>query len=109
MEIRLKNAMQGRGSANGVRPGSRQQAQNQQFYLAAKCTLNGESKLLHFSYNMMYIDFLDQVKQLFPGCGPIKLKFIDREGDGVLIAQRADLQNAVQDALQQFEQKMNST
>ncbi len=47
-----------------------------------------------------YAELLDAVKQKFPGCGPVVLKFLDREGDLVTITDKNDLQKAMAELIE---------
>jgi hypothetical protein len=75
-EKRLKDIMAGRNkpnvAANGAavratqRPATRP---SQGTPFAAKCTFKGETRLVHISVNVTYVDLLEQVKNKFPEAG----------------------------------------
>ena len=87
MEKRLKEQMstnrapaQGSSSSSVVSSGAAQQQQQQQqqraasapqypYYVTIKCTLDGETKLIHASLLVSYADLYDAVKQKFPNAG----------------------------------------
>lgn len=55
---------------------------------------------------MSYVDLLDEVHRMFPDCGPVRLKYVDQEGDEVVVTQRADVHYALQDFFALNEQKL---
>ena len=51
--------------------------------LQAKCTLNGEARMVHLMGQLNYAEVLDAVKEKFPGVGPFLIKYQDRYGLGL--------------------------
>ena len=48
-----------------------------------------------------YAELQHAVREKFPGCGPLILKYLDREGDLVTITDRNDLQLALKELVDQ--------
>ena len=46
--------------------------------MQAKCTLNGEARMVHLMGQLNYAEVLDAVKDKFPGVGPFLVKYQDR-------------------------------
>ena len=46
--------------------------------MQAKCTLNGEARMVHLMGQLNYAEVLDAVHEKFPGVGPFLVKYQDR-------------------------------
>ncbi|GBF89198.1 hypothetical protein Rsub_01915 [Raphidocelis subcapitata] len=117
LERRLRDTLAGRrpaspagavvpAPANGAAAAATAQQQQQQqqqqqraVTIAAKCSLGDETRVLHLTSAVSYAQLLDGVKAKFPDAGSFKLKYTDRDGDGVTLTCWNDVRAAMQDAL----------
>eukprot|EP01026_Neomeris_dumetosa_P075524 TRINITY_DN7992_c0_g1_i1.p1 TRINITY_DN7992_c0_g1~~TRINITY_DN7992_c0_g1_i1.p1 ORF type:complete len:638 (-),score=123.75 TRINITY_DN7992_c0_g1_i1:253-2166(-) len=76
-----------------------------QHYFAAKVTLGGDIRVIHFSPNISYAQLLDMVRAKFPKAGPFKLSYQgSQQSEKTVIQSRED----IQDALQQLMEDLNN-
>jgi tetratricopeptide (TPR) repeat protein len=73
---------------------------NKQLSIPVKLTLESDTRSFHLSPGVTYSELLEHAKQLFPSAGPFVLKVLDKEGDLITIASRADIHRAIQESIE---------
>ncbi|EFN53322.1 hypothetical protein CHLNCDRAFT_58607 [Chlorella variabilis] len=108
-ERRLKDLVAGKkpaGMGNGLGkkgPSSvptKNPAAGRQVIFPAKLSMGDDTRLLQLVPGVTYLELMEHVRQLYPAAGPFVIKFVDKEGDLVTLASRADIQRAMQEAVE---------
>lgn len=73
---------------------------NKQISIPVKLTLENDTRSFHLSPAVTYSELMEHAKQLFPSAGPFVLKVLDKEGDLITIASRADIHRAIQESIE---------
>lgn len=75
--------------------------------LSVRATLEGgPTRILHLPLSSGYPELLICVMDAFPDAGPLRLTYVDAEGDALTISSRADLKMALHGAVQRTVREM---
>ena len=70
-----------------------------QITIPVKLTMGTDTRAFQLAPGITYSELMEHVKQLFPSSGPFVLKVLDKEGDLITIASRADINRAIQESV----------
>jgi len=114
-EKRLKDCVAGKGGnpvvlANGT--GKKAPSRNnttQMLIFTVKCSLEGETRVMHILGQTSYAELLDQVQKKYPAAPPCVLKYTDKDGDQVTMTEKLDLHKALDDLKADAEKALESS
>lgn len=73
---------------------------NRQITIPVKLTMGSDTRAFQLAPGITYSELMEHVRQLFPNAGPFVLKALDKEGDLITIASRADINRAIQESVE---------
>lgn len=90
----------------GVPPlGGAAAGSSRQLTVPVKLSMGDDTRMFPIVPNVSYTELMDHARTLFPNSGPFVLKVLDREGDLVTIASRADINRAIQEAIDSVDRR----
>lgn len=107
-EQRVKSLMAGKkpagmgnglGSKKNVTAGRSAATGNRQITIPVKLTMENDTRAFQLAPGITYSELMEHARQLFPNAGPFVLKVLDKEGDLITIASRADINRAIQESI----------
>lgn len=93
-----KTSMSALGGAGGSGP-------SRQVTVPVKLRMGDDTRSFTIVPNVSYTELMEHARNLFPNVGPFVLKVVDKEGDLITIASRADINRAIQEAVDSVDRK----
>jgi hypothetical protein len=78
---------------------------SRQVTVPVKLRMGDDTRSFTIVPNVSYTELMEHAKNLFPNVGPFVLKVVDKEGDLITIASRADINRAIQEAVDSVDRK----
>ncbi|EIE21525.1 hypothetical protein COCSUDRAFT_66932 [Coccomyxa subellipsoidea C-169] len=107
-EKRLRDIVTGKRqggvlAANGTAGRKLGKQRQQLLVFTGKVSFENETRVIHLPNTLTYAELLELVKNKFPSAWPFQVKFLDREADLITVTDKADLQHAMNDAMEAAE------
>lgn len=93
-----KTSMSALGAGAGSGP-------SRQVTVPVKLRMGDDTRSFSIVPNVSYTELMEHARTLYPNAGPFVLKVVDKEGDLITIASRADINRAIQESVDSVDRK----